>query len=145
MNTDLFVDNSDRTGSNNLVGIIQYVPLGDHVMFRGGYEHDVDTAHEAFWSYRGDKGLMGLQARAPGNVNIDLYGEYCNRRYKAISPVSGTVERQDWISTASIMATKQLSDRYSISLGQLYTRNKSNIEAFDYERAITSLFFNVRF
>jgi len=145
MNTDLFVDNSDRTGSNNLVGIIQYVPLGDYVVFRAGYEHDVDTAHEAFWSYRGDKGLTGLQARVPGNVNIDLYGEYCNRRYKAISPVSGTVKRQDWISTASILATKQLSDRYSISLGQLYTRNKSNIEAFDYERAITSLFFNVRF
>jgi hypothetical protein len=43
------------------------------------------------------------------------------------------------------MATKHLSDRYSITIGQLYASNNSNIKEFDYKRAITSLFLNVRF
>jgi len=146
MNSDLFQDNSDRTGHNNTVGIVQNIPIGDSVMFRVGYAHDVETARKDFWSYRGDKGIVGLQANIPWSIYLDIYGEYYRKGYKGVSPLSGFGDkRKDWITTASIAATKQLSDMFSITLGQLYTRNKSNITAFDYKRAITSLFFNVRF
>jgi hypothetical protein len=144
MDSGLFIDNSDRTGSNNLVGITQNIPIGEFIVFRVGYSHDVDTTKEDFWAYRGDKGMAGLQLNFPKNINIDLNGEYYNKDYKGISPISGE-KRKDWISTATISATKHLSDRYSITIGQLYASNNSNIKEFDYKRAITSLFLNVRF
>jgi len=144
MDTELFEDNSDRTGSNNLVGITQNIPIGEFIVFRVGYSHDVDSTKEDSWAYRGDKGMAGLQLNFPKNINIDLNGEYYNKDYKGISPISGE-RRKDWISTATILATKHLSDRYSITIGQLYASNNSNIKEFDYKRAITSLFLNVRF
>jgi tetratricopeptide (TPR) repeat protein len=144
MDTKLFEDNSDRTGSNNLFGITQNIPIGASVIFRIGYSYDVDSTREDFWDYRGNKGMVGLQFNLPSYIYINLYGEYYQRDYKGESPLSGE-ERKDKASTASINATKLLSDRFSITLGQLYTRNKSNIEEFDYKRAITSLFLNVRF
>lgn len=144
MDTELFEDNSDRTGSNNLVGITQNIPIGEFIVFRVGYSHDVDSTKEDSWAYRGDKGMAGLQLNFPKNINIDLNGEYYNKDYKGISPISGE-RRKDWISTATISATKYLSDRYSITIGQLYASNNSNIKEFDYKRAITSLFLNVRF
>jgi hypothetical protein len=144
MDTELFEDNSDRTGSNNLVGITQNIPIGEFIVFRVGYSHDVDSTKEDSWAYRGDKGMAGLQLNFPNNISIDLNGEYYNKDYKGISPIEGK-EREDKVSTASISVTKLLSDSYSITIGKLYTRNKSNIEAYDYKRAITSLFFSARF
>ena len=42
MNTDIFTTNSFRTGSNNLVGITQNIPVRTSIAARVGYAHDVD-------------------------------------------------------------------------------------------------------
>ena len=140
----LFEDNSDRTGSNNLVGISQYIPLGNSVIFKFGYSYDVDSTQEDYWDYSGNKVIAGLQFNLPISIYLALNGEYYIKDYEGINPIEGK-ERDDKVSTASISVTKMLSDRYGITIGELYTRNKSNIEAYDYKRSITSLFFSARF
>ena len=144
MNSDLFFDNSDRTGSNNLVGITQNIPLHPSVLAKVGYSHDVDSTRQQFWSYRGDKALIGLQFALPTSIYLDLYGEFYNKNYRGPFEAPGE-NRKDKTYTASLSATKMLSQNYSVTVGQVYARNKSNTPVFDYKRAITSLFVNARF
>jgi hypothetical protein len=54
-------------------------------------------------------------------------------------------KRRDRAYTGSVSMTRLLSERYSITIGQLYTKNNSNIAAFEYSRAVTSVFMNARF
>jgi len=142
--SDLFVDNWVRTGFNNLFRITQTVPIADTATLRVGYAYDADKTEASYWDYRGNKGLAELKLTLPCRIYIDLYGEYYVRDYRGIYPGTST-ERYDWISTGTFSATKILSERFSVTLGQLYTNNKSSIDLFDYDRAITSLFVNVRF
>ncbi len=144
INSDLFFDNSDRTGSNNLVAVTQNIPLSPAVSARVGYAHDVDSTRQDFWSYQGDKLLAAVQFALSRSVYLDLSGEYYRRNYEGPFQVPGD-NRKDKEYTASVSATKLLSQNYSVSVGQLYVRNKSNTEVFDYKRAITSLFLNARF
>lgn len=144
MNSDLFFDNSDRSGSDNLVEISQNIPIHPRVTARVAYSYDVDSTREDFWHYTGNKGAARFTFSLPKRISVNVDGEYCKRDYKGISPLSG-YRRKDDIYSASVSATKSLSDRYSITVGQLYVRNRSNIDDFDYKRAITSLFLNARF
>lgn len=144
INSDLFFDNSDRTGSNNLFGITQNIPIYPSLTARAGYFHDEDSTRKDFWDYSGDKLKAGLSLILPSKILLDLEGEYYDVRYKGISPLSGD-RRKDRTYTVTAAATKSLSERYSVTVGQLYTRNNSNIAAFEYKRAITSLFLNARF
>jgi tetratricopeptide (TPR) repeat protein len=142
--SDNFQDNSLRTGFNNLFKIIQNVPLSDAAILRVGYAYDVDNAQVDYWSYKGNKGLAELKFRLPYRIFIDIYGDYYDKDYDGIYPGTGT-ERHDKIWTGTFSGTKFLSDRFSLSLGVYYTNNKSNIDFFDYDRIIPSLYVNVRF
>ena len=144
MNSEFFANNAERSGSNNLIAVTQSIPLSPSAFGKVGYSHDVNATEEGFWSYRGDKLLAGLQLGLPMSIYLDLYGEYYQRTYRGAFQASGD-NRKDKEYTASVSATKLLSQRYSISLGQVYTRNRSNTGVFDYKRAITSLFLNARF
>ncbi len=144
INADLFQDNSDRTGSNNLVGITQHISVGKMVEARFGYAFDKDSTRKDFWAYDGNRGFAGLTVKPVQTLSVDLYGEYYDRDYSGISPLSGTV-RHDIIHTYSLTLANKLSERCSLVLGQFYVRNKSNIDEFDYKRAITSIFITMRF
>jgi hypothetical protein len=144
MNSDLFADNSDRNGSNNLIGITQSIPLAPSVLAKLGYSYDVDSTRKDFWSYLGYRGSAGLQFTFPGKIFADLTAEYYHKNYRGSLLLSGE-NRKDRVYTASLSATKLLTNRYSVTAGQLYTRNRSNTPEFDYKRAITSLFLTVRF
>lgn len=144
INSDLFFDNSDRSGPNDIITITQDVPLSSAVSAKVGFSHDVDSAQKDFWSYRGDKALAAVHVSLPESIYLDLYGEYYHKNYKGAFQTPGD-NRKDRVYTASVSATKPLSQRFSITLGQLYTRNKSNTQVFDYKRGITSLFLNARF
>jgi hypothetical protein len=142
--SDRFVNNSDRTGSNNMIGITQNIPVSNFVSARAGYSHDEDATRKAFWDYKGDKALVGIRINMPQSVFLDFYGEYYSKGYEGESPISNS-KRKDIVYTYSGTATKALTDIFSITIGQSYTRNKSNIVEFDYKRLITSLFLNARF
>jgi len=142
--SDNFQDNSLRTGFNNLFKIMQNVPISDAAILRVGYSYDVDNAQVDYWSYKGNKGLAELKFRLPYRIFIDISGDYYDKDYDGIYPGTGT-ERHDKIWTGTFSGTKFLSDRFSLSLGVYYTNNKSNIDFFDYDRIIPSLYVNVRF
>ncbi|MBI5641518.1 MAG: hypothetical protein HZA17_13945 [Nitrospirae bacterium] len=144
INSELFSNNSERTGSNNLLGIVQTIPLHASASLRAGYYHDVDATEKEFWHYRGDKGKLDLQISFPQNISLFVAGEYYSKAYKGMDSLSGE-KRKDRVSTLSVAATRVLSERYSLTVGQMYTRNKSNMDPFDYKRSITSLFLNARF
>ena len=145
MDDEMFLGNSDRTGSHNLIGITQYLPLGGAGEARVGYAHDRDSTRKDFWAYRGNKGFADLAIRPIEGLVADLYGEYYDKNYIGInSSISGNA-RHDRVYTYSLTLTKKLSDRFSVVLGQLFVRNKSNIDVFDYKRAITSVFLTARF
>ncbi len=144
MNASFFTDNSDRTGSDNLIEISQVVPLHRTVLARAAYSYDVDSTEKDFWHYNGNRVAAGLTVTLPWRMLMNADGEYYNKNYEGISPLSGS-RRKDDIYTASLSLTKALDDRYSVTAGQIYVRNKSNISDFDYKRNITSLFLNARF
>jgi tetratricopeptide (TPR) repeat protein len=143
-NSDLFQDNSLRSGFNNLFKIIQNIPIADSTLLRVGYSHDVDKARVDYWSYKGNKGLVELKFTLPYRVFIDIYGNYYDKDYRGIYPGT-TTSRRDKIWTGAFSGTKFLSDRFSLSLGLYYTDNNSNIDLFDYDRILPSLYVNVRF
>lgn len=144
MNSDLFTTNSYRTGSNNLIGITQNIPVAASIAARVGYTRDEDSTKKDYWDYSGDKVFFGLRFSMTYRFFLDFYGEYYKKDYDGVNPLSDS-KRNDTSRTYSASLTKALSDRYSVTLGQLYTKNSSNIEAYDYNRLITSLFLNVRF
>ncbi len=142
--SDLFENNSDRTGFNHRASITQFMPLTDSLDVSVGYAYDKDETRQDFWAYTGNKGFMGLKCKLLRSLSADIYGEYYNRDYKGISPFSGS-RRNDKIQTYSLTLTQRLSDTFSLVLGQAYIHNQSNINVFDYKRAITSAFITARF
>ena len=143
-NSELFLFNSQRSGPDNYIGITQNLQITPSIQARLLYSHDVDATQEDFWHYRGNRGALGLSFVFPYKIFMDLYGEYYVQDYNGKNPETGE-NRKDKIFTGSIQATKILSDIFSVTVGQLYTKDNSNTPAFDYNRAITSLFFTARF
>jgi len=145
MDSDLFTNNSDRTGFDNLVGIIQKVPLGSAVELRAGYTYDRDFTRDDFWAYSGNRGFAGLAIKFLQSLSMDIYGEYYDKGYKGVDPAIFASARHDRVQTYSIALTQKLTKTLSVVVGQMYIRNKSNIIEFDYKRAITSIFLTARF
>jgi hypothetical protein len=144
IDSELFFDNSQRSGPDNYIGITQNISLNPSVQARLTYSHDSDSTRDSFWHYRGDKGVLGLSFALPEKIFLNLDAEYYVQRYEGKDPETGA-NRKDKIFTGAISATKVLSDVFSVTLAQLYTRDNSNLAAFDYKRAVTSLFVNARF
>lgn len=144
IDSEQFSDNSERTGSNNALGITQYIPLGKSVVGSIGYFFDKDSTNKDYWDYRGSRVTAGILSSISSDMLLDINGEYYNKDYKGISP-GEQVARLDRTYTGAISATKTFSERYSLTLGYYYTDNRSNIEIYSYDRSITSLFLNVRF
>jgi hypothetical protein len=142
--SELFLFNSQRSGPDNYIGITQNLRITPSIEARLMYSHNVNATQEDFWHYRGNRGALGLSFILPYKIFMDLYGEYYVQDYRGKNPETGE-NRKDKIFTGSIQATKVLSDIFSVTVGQLYTNDDSNLPAFEYDRAITSLFFTARF
>ena len=144
----LFENNSDRTGTNNLFGITQNIPIQANLIARVSYSHDEEHTRQDYWNYRGNKGSAGLRFNIPPKILstalVDLTGEYYSKNYEGVSPSAGN-ERDDQAYTGAISVTKQLSQNYSLTLSHLFTSNDSNIDSYNYKRSMTSTFFNMRF
>lgn len=145
INTDIFTDNSDRTGSNNLIGITQHIPVSTSITARIGYSLDEDSTRKDYWDYKGDKGFLGIKFNMPCRISLDFYGEYYSKNYEGINYLISSIKREDIIHTYSASLTKALTDRYCITIGQSHINNNSNIDPYDYKRNISTLFFTARF
>jgi len=142
--SDNFPANPERNGDNHYAGISYSIPVGKACFAWAAYSHDEDTTRHDYWNYHGDRVFAGFRSSLPFNMVADINGEYYRKGYAADDPAFG-VTRHDHQYSGSFSLTKTFSDRISVVLGEQYTRNDSNIGVFDYVRATTSLFMNVRF
>jgi len=142
--SSLFLNNSDRTGFNHRLGISELIRMSDSVEVRAGYAYDKDNTRKDFWAYNGNKVFANLTFKLFSGLSADLYGDYYWKNYDGTYPGAGT-QRKDEAGSCSLTLSKKLSDAVSLVVGQTYIRNKSNINVFDYKRAITSAFLTVRF
>lgn len=106
--------------------------------------HDVNATRDDFWHYRGDRGAVGLSFILPYKIFLNLDADYYVQKYNGKDPDTGT-NRKDKTFTGAASVTKVLSDIFSVTLGQVYVNDDSNMAAFSYNRAITSLFISARF
>jgi len=143
-NTEVFFDNEQRSGPDNYIGVAQLIPLSPNIQMRLGYAHDVNATQEAFWHYRGDRGAAGLSFILPYKIFVNLDADYYIQKYRGKDPETGA-NRKDKTFTGAASVTKVLSDIFSVTLGQVYVNDNSNVPVFSYNRSITSLFFNARF
>ncbi len=140
-NTPLFETNTERNGSNNLIGITQYICISRATLSLG-YSHDVDTTDKNYWSYRGNSGNLDLRFDLGEKWVLDLSGKYYQKDYKAEYP--GTTEkRKDKTMTYSANLTKTLGSKFDITAGWLYEKNDSNIDIFEYKRDILTFLMRV--
>lgn len=142
--TNFFIDNEQRSGPDNYIGVTQLVPLSANIQMRLGYAHDVNATRDDFWHYRGDRGAVGLSFILPYKIFLNLDADYYVQKYNGKDPDTGT-NRKDKTFTGAASVTKVLSDIFSVTLGQVYVNDDSNMAAFSYNRAITSLFISARF
>jgi hypothetical protein len=146
MDSDLFRGNADRTGSNNAFGIMQTARIGSTASVRIGYARDEDRTRKDFWDFSGDRCFAGILYIPVKNTTIDLSGEYYRKTFKGPSPFSSTGEiRKDDIYTAAVSVSRKLSERFTVILGYLHMKNRSNVAAFDFGRSMTSLMLSARF
>lgn len=140
--SDMFPDNSERDGFNNLAGITQYIPLTRSCLLGLNYTYDYDSAAEKYWSYRGNAGHVDLRFDLGKSWVLDLYGQYYRKDYKADYPGTSTM-RVDKMMTFSSNVTKTFASRFDITAGWTYVNNNSNIDVFEYDRNIATLTIRV--
>jgi len=143
-NSEKFSTNTDQNGDNNLIGLSQLRQFSKYVTLWVLYSHDVDATRNQVLGYHGNRALLGCRLLLPFALVGDLSGDVYHRQYGGTDPAFG-VRRQDTQNSVSLTLLKNFSDRYSLSLGEVFSRNLSNIADFAYSRAITSALFSARF
>jgi len=140
--SDMFPNNSERDGFNNLAGISQYIPLSPVCLLGLHYAYDYDSAAEKYWSYSGNAGHIDLRFDLGKSWKLDLYGQYYRKDYKADYPGTSAT-RKDKMTTFYANLTKTLASRFDITAGWMYVNNNSNIDIFEYDRNIATLTLRV--
>ena len=144
-NSGAFTTNTDRNGDNHYFGITHTVPVGKSYYLWGGYSHDEDLTRTEFWNYHGDRVAIGFRGSLPYDTLGDITGEFYNKQYAAVDPSFSGITRDDQQFMATLTLMKVLSPTFSLMAMEQYTRNISNIGAFNTVRMVTSLFLNARF
>lgn len=143
-NVFIFKNNAIRSGSNYLGAITQTVACSPNALVRVGYAGDVDQTRSPLWDGVGHKVSLEGSFILPHDSLLDIYGEYYRKDYDGIY-ASIRERRTDSAWSAVITATTYFEDRYGVSLRALYSRNISNVQAFNISRVIPSILFDVRF
>jgi tetratricopeptide (TPR) repeat protein len=139
--SELFMRNSERDGSNYLFGVIQYIPLSIITM-RLGYAYDIDYTDKIHWAYKGHSGEAGIRAHLGKGWVSDLGVLYYKKDYEGVYPDSG-INRTDELTSASVNITKTIKKWLDVIGGWLYEKDNSNINIFEYERNITTLLIRI--
>ena len=143
-NVAIFKSNEIRSGSNYLGAITQSIALSPAMLVRLGYAGDVDSTRSPLWDGVGHKVSLEGSFILPYDSLLDIYGEYYRKDYDGTYASIGD-RRHDRAWSTVVTATTYFEERYGVSLRTVYTRNISNVQAFDISRVIPSLLFDVRF
>jgi hypothetical protein len=140
--TPLFLTNSERDGSNNLIGVTQYIPISSIGTIFLNYTYDHDSADNDYWSYDGNAGELGCSLHFGRGWLLDLSGQYYHKRYRDDYP-GADEERKDRMRTFTTTLSKAIDPKFDISAGWLYEKNSSNLDEFDYTREIMTIMLRV--
>jgi len=158
---DRFAGNSFRDGTNWMAGVTQYVYFSDgtgHIRF--GYTFDTDRTgggnplaatpgvqSHADWAYKAHRLSVGLNMPEFWTIRPAFAFDYYRLDYdnpNSFSP-DGTLKRRDGVMFVTASFSRRLADWLLISADYNYTRDQSNLQAFDYNRSIFSLTLTGRF
>jgi tetratricopeptide (TPR) repeat protein len=147
--------NSARDGINWLGGVSQYLLFaGGEGRFRLGYVFDTDLTGggsptvaplpgelaPADWAYRGNRVITSLELPPVYTAELDMAFEYYRVNYLHPNSLSldGLTRRQDRIYAFTATLSRDFARYFTAALQYSYTRDQSNIEAFDWNRSIYS-------
>lgn len=143
-NVSIFTNNAARTGENYSAGVVHSLTLSPATLIRIGYSYDRDDARSPLWDGEGHKFNLEGNFRLGGNTLLNLYGEYYRKNYDGIYLSIGE-RREDRAWAAVVTLTTYFQQRYGVSLRALYSKNRSNVAAFQMSRLIPGILFDVRF
>lgn len=143
-NVAIFRTNDIRSGDNYLGAVTQTIALSPSSLLRAGYALDADDTRSPRWDGIGHKVNLEGSFILPHDSLLDIYGEYYRKDYEGVY-ASINDKRTDNAWSAVVTATTYFQERYGVSLRALYSRNISNVPAFDISRFIPSILFDARF
>jgi hypothetical protein len=137
-NNSDFLENSDRNGNNNALGLIYRHEFGRDLGVSAGYAYDTDDTSAAYWSYEGHKGSAGAHATLSGFTFLAGLSYYA-RDYDDLFP-GFTEKRNDRVQEYSFSVVREITRRVTIDLSEQYVKNESTLAPYDYSRNIVGLF-----
>ncbi len=142
-NSSRFIDNVERNGANHLITASHILQFDKAGALWASYAFDKDNTNRIYWDYKGNRVTLGGQAILPLSLSAILSGDIYWKKYSGVDPSNFT--RDDTQYTISGSISGNLSDMFSLTLSEVFTRNHSNIDAYDYKRSTTTLLLNARF
>jgi len=150
VDTPMFATNDDRDATNQAVGLSQTVLFAGSGLVRVGYRFDRDATGSSptqdDWAYRAHQVSAAFTSPLLTGVRLDLDAAYTLQRYQHTNSYSTTGEVRDddqQVYTAGLSRT--FFGWMTARLQEVYSKNASNIEAFRYDRGISSLTISASF
>ncbi len=156
-----FAGNSNRDGRNWLASVSQYMFFAEgEGNFRVGYTYDRDDTGggspvvatpgvqtNADWDYTGHRLSAGLDLPAIFTIKPSAAFEYYKQDYANPSSFSptGTTRRKDEILFVTGSLSREIAGMFTVSAAYSYTRDQSNLTAFDYARSLYSISLSAKF
>lgn len=156
-----FLFNSVRDGKNWLAGVTQYVYFADNTGYwRAAYTYDTDRTGggspaiatpgdqtNADWAYKAHRLSASLGVPPMMTIKPSLAFDYYRQNYDNPNSFSatGTTRRRDNILFFTATLSRDITESLRVALEYNYTRDQSNVPAFDYNRSIYSVTLTGRF
>jgi tetratricopeptide (TPR) repeat protein len=139
-NNSLFPANSDQTGVDQTVGAAHSVRVGVNTTVSMSYDFDIKDANTRYWSYRGNKGSLGVRT-VLGDYTGLLAFSYYDQQFRSIGPEP---KRHDGTQEYTVGVSRPVGKDLSLSLNDTYTVRDSNTPVYEYTRNIFGVFLVTR-
>ncbi len=141
-----YFDDHDRDGDAHETFLDAYYSLGDNLghLF-GGAGYEANCASHSDYDYGQMTAKLGASLNLPWEFVLGVTGKYYEKKYDNEDSIYG-VERDDSKYFGSISLSRKL---YYDWLGWIaeysYTKNDSNINAYEYERNVYTMSMTVKY
>ena len=141
-----YFQNEDRTGHTNEVFLDAYYSiLNKKGYIFGGIGYEDNSASQPDEKYDRIKTKLGISLMIPWELKLTVTGKYFDKEYDHVDTFYG-VTRDDSQYHGSVTISRRLFyDWLSVSAEFNYTKNDSDIDDFDYERAVTGVSLIARY
>ena len=145
-NVDPYID---RDGQEHVVGVNQFVFLGDRVRYvwLGALFDAFDPAGPEF-EYEGYELVAGIQLLLPWQVTLTADYRYLRRDFRNESFFSDpqfSTERNDNGSRVTAELVRPIDEHWEVSLAGSWWDNDSTVPTFDYYRTVIGAYVTYRF